>query len=252
MIRCVTVLAIGLGTPAAAAGDRQSGYEIMGPELRAMQDDEAANPGMLWVTEGAALWVAPEGAANRSCASCHGDAAQSMAGVAARYPAWNEAGQGPIDLTGRIGLCRTRHQGAAALARDSRALVALAAFVTRQSDGLPIAPDPDPRLAATREKGKALFETRMGQLNLACADCHDDAAGGQLAAATIPQGHPTGYPQYRLQWEGMGGLHRRFENCMSGVRAEPFGAGSPEYIALEAFLMSRAAGLPVEAPAVRP
>src|SRR5699024_3899320 len=86
MIRCVAVLAIGLGTPAAAAGDRQSGYEIMGPELRAMQDDEAANPGMLWVTEGAALWVAPEGAANRSCASCHGDAAQSMAGVAARYP----------------------------------------------------------------------------------------------------------------------------------------------------------------------
>lgn len=252
MIRGAAVLAIWLGTTAAAAQDRQSGYEIMGPELRAMQDDEAANPGMLWVTQGAALWVAPDGAASRSCASCHGDAAQSMSGVAARYPAWDDADQAPIDLTGRIGLCRTRHQDAEALARDSDVLVALTAFVARQSNGLPIAPDPDPRLAAAREKGRALFETRMGQLNLACADCHDDHAGRQLAAATIPQGHPTGYPQYRLQWEGMGGLHRRFENCMRGVRAEPFGAGAPDYVALEAFLMSRAAGLRIEAPAVRP
>lgn len=252
MILRAAILAAGLAT-AAAAEDRQSSYAIMTPELQAMQDDEAINPGMLWVAQGAALWQeAPEGAAGGSCAGCHGDAAESMAGVAARYPAWDEALAAPVDLAGRIDLCRTRHQQAEALGRGSDPLLALMAFVARQSDGRPIAPDPDPRLDPWREKGHALFEARMGQLNLACANCHDDHAGGHLAAATIPQGHPTGYPQYRLQWEGMGGLDRRLGNCMTGIRAKPFEAGSPESVALELYLMARAAGLPVEAPAVRP
>ncbi|WP_246849646.1 sulfur oxidation c-type cytochrome SoxA [Rubellimicrobium arenae] len=236
----------------ATAEERRTGYEMMSPDLRAMQDDEMSNPGMLWVAEGAALWDTPEGEAGLSCADCHGGAEQSMAGVAARYPAWDEDSGAPVDLAGRIGLCRTRHQNAGAWDRESRPLLALAAFVSRQSKGVPITPDSDPRLDPWRDTGRVLFETRMGQLNLACANCHDDHAGGHLAAATIPEAHPTGYPQYRLQWEEMGGLHRRFGNCMAGVRAEPFASGSPEYIALELFLMSRAAGLEMEAPAVRP
>jgi sulfur-oxidizing protein SoxA len=39
---------------------------------------------------------------------------------------------------------------------------------------------------------------------------------------------------------------------MVGMRAEPYGFGSPEFIALEAFLMYRARGMKLEAPAVRP
>jgi sulfur-oxidizing protein SoxA len=39
---------------------------------------------------------------------------------------------------------------------------------------------------------------------------------------------------------------------MVGMRAEPYAFGSDEFIALEAFLMSRAQGLPMETPAVRP
>jgi sulfur-oxidizing protein SoxA len=68
----------------------------------------------------------------------------------------------------------------------------------------------------------------------------------------IPQGHPTGYPIYRLEWQGMGSLQRRLRGCLTGVRAEPFAADSDEFTALELFLMQRAAGLPVETPAVRP
>lgn len=73
-----------------------------------------------------------------------------------------------------------------------------------------------------------------------------------MAAAVIPQGHPTGYPQYRLEWQEMGGLHRRFDNCFFGIRAQPFDRGSDAYVALELFLKQRAAGMPMEAPAVRP
>ena len=73
--------------------------------------------------------------------------------------------------------------------------------------------------------GEALFRQRQGQLNLSCAQCHDDNAGKHLAAAPIPQGHPTGYPVYRLEWQGMGSLQRRLRNCLIGMRAEPYAYG---------------------------
>ncbi|GGL63175.1 sulfur oxidation c-type cytochrome SoxA [Wenxinia marina] len=241
-----------LAPPAAAQDDRRTGYDDMTPELQAMQDDPVGNPGLFWVLDGEAMYSAAPDTGAESCAGCHGDGETAMSGVAARYPAWDEALDRPVDLAGRIDLCRVRHQGLPPLERESDALLSLTAYVTNQSRGLPIAPDPDPRLDGWREQGEDLFTTRMGQLNLSCAQCHDDLAGGHLAAALIPQGHPTGYPLYRLEWETMGSLDRRFGNCMFGVRAEPFGAGSAEYVALELYLKARAAGLAIEAPAIRP
>lgn len=248
MIRAALLL---LAALPAAAQERQSTYAEMSPELRAMQDDDTANPGMLWVAQGQALWDAPAGAADRACADCH-DGPETMRGVAATYPAWDEPSAAPVDLPGRINLCRTRHQQADPLDRASPELLALESLVAFQSRGLPIVPDPDPRLAPARSRGAELFGQRMGQLNLSCAACHDENAGGRLLAAVIPQGHPTGYPQYRLEWQDMGGLHRRFGNCLFGIRADQPPPGDPDYIALELFLKQRAAGLPVEAPAVRP
>lgn len=238
--------------PAIAAEERRTGYQDMSPDLQAMQDDVASNPGLFWVLDGERLYASTEGAADTSCLGCHGPAETAMAGVAARYPAWDDESARPVDLAGRISLCRSRHQGADPLARGTDALLALEAFVAAQSGGLPISPDPDPRLAAARAEGKRLFNSRMGQLNLACSHCHDDHAGGRLLAATIPQAHPTGYPQYRLQWETMGSLHRRFGNCMSGVRAQTYPAGAPPLIALELYLKDRAAGLLLEAYPIRP
>ncbi len=110
----------------------------------------------------------------------------------------------------------------------------------------------DPRLASWRERGQALYGQRVGQLDLACADCHDRHAGQRLAGSVIPQGHPTGYPIYRLEWQGMGSLQRRLRGCLTGVRAEPIAADSDDFTALELFLMQRAAGMLVETPAVRP
>jgi sulfur-oxidizing protein SoxA len=102
------------------------------------------------------------------------------------------------------------------------------------------------------EQGKAFFHQRQGQLNLSCAQCHDDNWGRQLAGSTIPQAHPTGYPIYRLEWQSMGSLTRRLRNCLTGMRAEQYPHGSPELVELEAYLMWRARGMPLESPAVRP
>lgn len=249
MIRHLCLL---LAAAPLAAEERRSGYEDMTPELQQMQDDDFSNPGMLWVGEGQGLWFTSAGAENRSCAECHGDATESMAGVAARYPAWDEPLSAPVDLTGRVNLCRTRHQKAEPLEPESHEMLALTTFLTYQSKGMTLDPPGDPRLRPWREEGETLFTTRMGQLNLACASCHDDNPGGHLLAAVIPEGHPTGYPLYRLEWQDMGSLARRFDNCLFGVRAEPFGHGSDEYLALELYLKTRAAGMAVEAPAIRP
>ncbi len=76
-------------------------------------------------------------------------------------------------------------------------------------------------------------------------------AGGSPARRSR-KAHPTGYPLYRLEWQGLGSLQRRLRNCIVGMRAEAFPYGAPEYVDLELYLATRAAGMPVETPAVRP
>jgi sulfur-oxidizing protein SoxA len=231
---------------------RRSGYEFAGPETRAMQDDDMANPGMLYVAQGEALWAKKLGAADRSCADCHGDARTSMKGVAARYPAFDAAVNHPIDLEQRINQCRSERQKSEPLAWESADLLALTAFVAYQSRALPIAARTDPQLEPFSALGNELFHRREGQLNLSCSQCHDDNWGKRLAGSVIPQGHPTGYPLYRLEWQSLGSLQRRLRGCMIGVRAEPYEYGAAEAVALELYLMERARGMPIETPAVRP
>jgi sulfur-oxidizing protein SoxA len=238
---------------ALAQGDpRRSGYQEMGPALQKMQDDDTANPAMLFVQAGAAAWAEKAGAAGKACADCHGEAAASMKGVAARYPAFAADVGKPIDLEGRINLCRTTRQQADPLAPESDALLALGAYIALQSRGQPIAPPDDARLSALRADGAELYRRRQGQLNLSCANCHDDNSGRKLAGATIPQGHPTGYPIYRLEWQALGSLLRRLRNCVVGMRAEPWPYDATEYLALESYLMERARGMAMDAPGVRP
>jgi sulfur-oxidizing protein SoxA len=256
-MRVLLAAGLALAAVAAVAAEiapeaRRSGYDFASPEIRAMQDDGTANPGMLWVLQGESLWARKAGAAARSCQDCHGEAEANMKGVAARYPAFHPVLARPLDLEQRINRCRTEHQRAEPLAWESEDLLALTAFVARQSRGLPIAVTTSNELRPFLALGKELFQQREGQLNLSCSQCHDDNWGKRLAASVIPQGHPTGYPIYRLEWQSLGSLQRRLRGCMTGVRAQPFDYGAPQAVALELYLMERARGMPMDAPAVRP
>jgi sulfur-oxidizing protein SoxA len=232
--------------------ERRSGYEFMGRETRAMQDEDATNPGMLWVLDGEALWGRRTGAADKACADCHGEAAKSMKGVAARFPVLDSSRENLINLDLRINICRIDKQKAPAIALESRELLALSAYVSRQSRGMPIDIELNEQTKPFLDAGRAAFDRRQGQLNLSCAQCHDRNWGKSLAGNPIPQAHPTGYPLYRLEWQGLGSLQRRLRNCFIGVRAEPYAYGAPEYVELELFLMWRARGMKMESPAVRP
>jgi sulfur-oxidizing protein SoxA len=236
----------------APADNRRSGFDDMSRSTQAMQRDDLQNPAMLSVADGEAAWQRKLGLAGKSCADCHRDAATSMRGMAARYPAYEPVGARPVNLAQRINVCIERHQQATPWRFESPDLLNLEAFVALQSRGMPITPPKDPRLAPARERGEKLFRQRLGQLDLACAQCHDENAGKRLAGSVIPQGHPTAYPIYRLEWQALGSLQRRLRGCLTGIRAEPYPLGSTEMVELELYLASRAAGMAVESPGVRP
>jgi sulfur-oxidizing protein SoxA len=228
-----------------------SGSTFLTDNLKAQQADEAANPGMLWVSEGAQIWDQPQGAAGKSCASCHGKAEASMKGVAARYPAV-DAGTGKLlNLEGRINNCRKEHQKADAYPYESEELLSITAYVARPSLGQPVHVDVSGPAAPFYQAGKDFFYQRQGQLNLSCAHCHEKKAGRSLRGDTISYGLSNGFPAYRLEWQSLGSLHRRLRACSLGVRAIQFDYGSPEYVNLELFLAARAEGVPIETPAIR-
>ena len=246
------LLLVSSNSRAEELSNRRSGYLDMGRETRAMQDDDATNPAMLWVLDGEALWNRKAGNANKACADCHGEAAKSMKGVAARYPVFSEVYKKPINLEQRINACRVERQQAAPFVYESRDLLAMTALVGLQSRGMPVNIEVDEKNRSFIDAGRAMFTRRQGQLNIACAQCHEQRAGAKLAGNAIPQGHATGYPLYRLEWQGLGSLQRRLRNCMNGVRAEPHAYGAQEFVELELYLMWRARGMKLEIPAVRP
>jgi L-cysteine S-thiosulfotransferase len=224
---------------------------------QALQADDTQNPAMLWLKDGEALWNKAPGANKKSCRDCHG-ALTTMRGVAARYPQYSVATMRVLNLGQQINVCRTRFQNEPAWRAEHASLLGLEAAVGMQSRALPIAPPgslpPSAHLplAAAQERGAKLFDTRMGQVDLSCRDCHVTLSGKRLGGNVIPQGHPTGYPIYRLEWQSVGSLQRRLRNCMTAVRADVSTFSAQDFIDIEAYLMKRAAGMKIETPAVRP
>lgn len=238
-------------TPRAVPYPLKSGIEFTGAEVRALQQDDFANPGMLWVTRGEILWQEPAGAEGKSCASCHGDARSSMRGAATHYPLLDPGAAQMLNLEGRIMRCRERRQRAMPLEFESEALLALTSYVRHQSRGMPINVTVDWQNRKHFEAGRELYSRRSGQMNLSCAQCHQNNWGKKLGPETLSQGHGNAYPIYRLEWQTVGSLQRRFRSCLSGVRAEMLPYGATEYLDLELYLAWRATGLPIETPGVR-
>lgn len=228
-----------------------SGLHFRTKETQAMQQDDFNNPGFLAVEQGEQLWSKAEGAAGKSCASCHKDAAASMKGVGAAMPKWNEKLKKPVNLEQQINICRSEQMKAEPWKFGSGDLTAMTAYVRFQSRGMPVSPSVDGPMRAWFEKGKQLYYTRNGQLDLACASCHEKNHGHFLRADFLSQGQTNGFPVYRLRDQRLVPLHERLEGCIFDVRGQPYTALSDEALALELYVAWRGAGLPVETPAVR-
>ncbi len=222
----------------------RSGHDFITPGLKDMQGDDFSNPGMLWVSQGQDLWNKVDGKAGKSCASCHGDMS-SLKGI--QFPKREPDGR-LVNLELQIEQCRTQRMQAPAFGYESDALLALTAAIRNQSRGLPVSiPEDRDAIAA----GEAYFRARRGRFNLACANCHEQNVGKKLRDEIVSQGQTNGFPTYRVRWEKLGSVHRRFQDCNESIGAEPEPLGSQTYIALEWFLAWRGRGLPIETPSVR-
>ena len=243
------------GAVAALAGPPDgppvSGYQMMTPETQQLQDDDFLNPAMFLVDRGITLWGREWTQGGATCQSCHSDIASDMAGVAARYPRIDPVSGQMVSLEGKIISEIAGRLGAPAPDYESEDLLALTALIGFQSRGMPmnvaVTPDSGPWIA----KGKEIFETRRGQLNLSCANCHQDHWGEKLRGDTLSQGHINAFPVYRLTWSDFGSRQRMFTWCMESIRSEPYAYGSEEFLAMETYLAVRGAGLPIETPGVR-
>jgi sulfur-oxidizing protein SoxA len=228
-----------------------SGWHFRGTETRAMQADDFDNPGMMFVEQARESWDTVEGAAGKSCASCHGDADEAMKGVRAVYPKWNEAAGEVRTLEAQVNACRTEQMQAEPWKYGGGDMVNMVALISSVSRGMPVNVAIDGPVRETWEKGKELYYTRFGQLELSCANCHEDNYGRMIRADHLSQGQINGFPTYRLKNTKLNGAHNRFKGCIRDTRAETFAEGSPEFTALELYVASRGNGLSVEGPSIR-
>jgi len=239
-----------------------SGYTTASPGTQAMQDDDFENPGMPVYDAAEDIYNAPAGKADISCAACHGAVDDikggakgiPMKGVGARYPVYDPDSKKPINVELRINKCRVKYQQADAFKYESEALLGLTGLIVKQSRGMPRTTTADAKddvLNPFWKQGEAFYYQRRGQLDMSCANCHEDNPGNLIRSDLLSQGQSNGFPTYRLKWQKPGSLHRRFRGCNKNIRAQPYGYGSDEYLALETYLAWRGRGLAVEGPSVR-
>ena len=234
-----------------AMDEVMSGWRFRSDGTQAMQMDDFDNPGMSAVDAAADAWDTVEGSEGKSCASCHGAAEDSMAGVRAVYPKWNDTAEEVRTLAMQINDCRENKMGADKYGYTSGDMAAMEALITLQSRGMPVNVAIDGPVQATWEAGKELYYTRTGQLDLSCANCHEDNYGNMIRADHLSQGQINGFPVYRLKNTKLNTVHARFKGCVRDTRAETYKPGSDEFIALELYVASRGNGLSVEGPSVR-
>ena len=228
-----------------------SGWVFRDVDTQAMQMDDFDNPGMLYVDQGEGMWNAPAGTSEKSCADCHGDASESMAGVRTVYPKWNEAAGEVRSLQMQINACRTENQGADAFKYGKDEINTMEAYISMQSRGMPMNVAIDGPAAATWEQGKEMYYARTGQLELSCANCHEDNYDNYIRADHLSQGQTNGFPVYRLKDTKLTSAAGRFVGCVRDTRAETYKIDSAEFVALELYVASRGNGLSVEGVSVR-
>ncbi|MGB7244611.1 MAG: sulfur oxidation c-type cytochrome SoxA [Sulfitobacter sp.] len=233
-----------------ALDEVMSGWLFRGTETRAMQSDDFDNPGMIFVEKAQESWISVEGSEGKSCSSCHNDM-ESMAGVKATYPKWNEAAGEVRTLQMQVNDCRTNRMGAEAWKYDKDDAINMEAALSAVSRGMPVNVAIDGPAQSMWEQGKELYYTRTGQLELSCSNCHEDNYGSMIRADHLSQGQINGFPVYRLKNTKLNGAHSRFKGCIRDTRAETYSPGSPEFIALELYVASRGNGLSVEGPSIR-
>ena len=209
-----------------------SGWRFRTDETQALQLDDFDNPAMLTVDAAIDIFNTVDGTEGKS----------SMPKVV----------DGKLVVMEDIlNAHRAKAMGAEPWKWSGQEMQGMVALIGLQSRGMPVNVTIDGDAAPFWEQGKEIYYTRYGQLELSCANCHEDNYGNMIRADHLSQGQINGFPTYRLKQAKLISRHNRFRGCIRDTRAETFAEGSDEFRALELYVASRGNGLSVETPAVR-
>jgi sulfur-oxidizing protein SoxA len=227
-----------------------SGWRFRTDETQVLQMDDFDNPSFIFVDQGLELYAKVDGSEGKACATCH-EGVESFKGLRATLPRHNDETGEVETMETLVNNCRTTRMGAEPWGWSKGNMTAMSALISLQSRGMPINVKTDGGAAEAYELGKELYYTRVGQLDMACSNCHEDNYGNMIRADHLSQGHINGFPTYRLKNAKLNSVQGRFKGCMSNIRATPYKEGSKEFSALELYVASRGNGLSVESPSVR-
>lgn len=228
-----------------------SGWNFRSAETQALQLDDFDNPGFIFVDQATDQWDVVEGNAGESCGSCHDGGPEEFAGLRPVLPRWNADAEALWSMEDYINFCRTDRMEAEPWKWSETKMTSMTALISVQSRGMPVNVAIDGPVADIWETGKELYYTRVGQLDMACASCHEDNYDTMIRADHLSQGQTNGFPAYRLKNAKLNSIHARFKGCMKNIRAQPYKPGGAEFHALELYVASRGNGLSVEGASVR-
>ena len=214
-----------------------------------------------YLEEGKRLFESP-GMNGNSCAGCHtaGGKGPDLKGIATGYPKWNERQGRVLLLEQRINQCRIHNMESAHYPLGSDESNNLTSYIKSLSRHIPIRVATDGPAAAAIERGKASFQRRAGQLNFACATCHNSdqpVVGRWLRGEVTHSFTDTDRLYVSSQWPkhfvgghdlGLMSLQQRIVHCQAVTNTFPLNLGSPEYVELELYLTSLSNGTPLLAP----
>ena len=245
-----------------ASKDNSTTQALTASGLAQLQSANAMNPIGLWIDEGKRKW-------EKDCTSCH--ALEKVVKAVPDFPKL-DASRKLINLEDQISICRQRVEATTnanansiatttastqSFTNDDNPTLELSTFLNDAARQLAIniTPPANPSHATIWKQnladGERLFKTRLGHMNLSCQQCHDGKVGASMRAQKITAGHPTGFPAYRISWQGLGSIERRIRACYSGVQAQVPAPQDMRLRQLELYLKTRAQGLQLEGPSIR-
>jgi L-cysteine S-thiosulfotransferase len=216
--------------------------------------DPFVNPAADRIEVGAALAARPT-AGGKSCVSCHADPRAAFAGWATSMPKWEPR------LNKVLGVEEFIYRHARATMgvewrMQGTENTDMSVFLQSLSNGREIRLDvSSPEAQAALARGKSLTETKIGQFNFACIDCHTPERGalkwirGQWLGEF--RGQLDHFPAWRTSRNEIWDIRKRFQWCAIQVRANELPPDAPEYGDLELYLKTLNQGLKLTAPNIR-
>jgi L-cysteine S-thiosulfotransferase len=235
-----------------------------------LKQDPWSNPGLLDADRGEALWKTARGPKNATLEQCDlGKGPGKVQGAFAELPRYFADADRVMDVETRILWCMEKLQGfnrADLVKRPHpgggqpvKELGAIATYVAHESNGMKFAAKLDkPKEKETVALGDVLFHRRTGPFDFSCSTCHASEGlrirlqglpyldNAEAARKVVGE-----WPAYRVSTTHVMTMQHRLYDCYWQMRMPELELGSEVSVALIAFLVKKAEGGEISAPALK-